>query len=430
MKISKRMRHAKHGKHTKRAKYTRHTKHRGKQYKNKRTYRKHPRKLKHKSRLQKGGVEQCNFEAPINSTSYSADCELTYKRKGAFTNKTKSFEMVLTYDSDKTMENKNSVLPYYPNRDDISNIRQLLKPSSIGSNDIISAESNLLCIFMLELTSKDEKRQQFQVYFRVDTIVVAFKNRKVNEVDIIDRDPSVDTRENRTGLVSQVIRKYPDIIKRVIRVSSNGVFDSSSQIIVRSQFALVPLTTADPVTYPVNVYFIEPCSQFIGLNLTEKINDSPSGEYCFFPCSDNKNFFIQLVNKMSNNEEVFKTVSKILKTSKHEAQKKHLENEIMEYKEGIYKETELMNLTKKKLELLEKTPPDTSLLLQTKGFETKKFNELEVGSEEYNRIIEDKKMAYRNMISKCESTIAQHINNIEIFTKNLEQLNSPPPTES
>ena len=51
MKISRRR------KHNKRSKYTRHTKHGGgKHYKNKRTYRKHPRKLKHKIRLQRGGV--------------------------------------------------------------------------------------------------------------------------------------------------------------------------------------------------------------------------------------------------------------------------------------------------------------------------------------------------------------------------------------
>ena len=432
MKLSRRMRHAKRGKHTKRVKYTRRIKHGGKKYKNKRTYRKHPRKLKHKSRLQKGG-EPCNFRgSTTNSTSYLANCELTYKRKGAFTNKTKSFGMVLTYDGDKTIKNKNSNLLYRPNSDDISisNIRQLLKSTSIGFNDISSAESNLLCIFMLELTSKDDKGQTFQVYFRVDTIVVAFRTRKVNEGDIIDRNPSVDTRENRTGLVSQVIREYPDIIKRVIRVSSTGVFDSSSQIILRSQFALVPLTTTDPVTYPVNVSFIEPCSQFSGLNLAEKIKSSSSGEDCFFPCSDNKNFFIQLVNTMSNNKEVFKTVSEILKTSKHEYQKQYLENEIREYNEGIRKETELMDLTKKKLELLEKNPPDTNLLLQTKGFDTEKFNKLVVGSEEYNRIIEDKKMAYRNMISKCESTIAQHNQNMESFTTDLQQLDSLLPTES
>ena len=42
--------------YTKRYKYMRHTKHGGKQYKTKRTYRKHSRKLKHKSRLQKGGM--------------------------------------------------------------------------------------------------------------------------------------------------------------------------------------------------------------------------------------------------------------------------------------------------------------------------------------------------------------------------------------
>lgn len=419
MKLSRRMRHAKRGKHTKRVKYTRRIKHGGKKYKNKRTYRKHPRKLKHKSRLQKGG-EPCNFRGSItNSTSYLANCELTYKRKGAFTNKTKFFDMVLTYDSDKTKENKNSVYHIIPNSDDIPNIRQLLKSNSIGSDDISSAESNLLCIFMLELKSKDGKGQTFQVYFRVDTIVVAFRTREVNEGDIIDRNPSVDTRENRTGLVSQVIRKYPDIIKRVIRVSSSGVFDSSSQIILKSQFALVPLTTTDPVTYPVDVSFIEPCSQFSGLNLAEKINSLPSGEYCFFPCSDNKNFFIQLVNKMSNNEEVFETVSKILKTSKNEDQKQYLENEIKEYNEEIHKETEIMELTKQKLELLGKNPPDTRLLLQTKGFDTDEFNKLVVGSEEYNRIIEDKKMAYRNMISKCESTIAQHRQNIERFTTDL-----------
>ena len=57
MKLSRRVKHAKRIKHTKRVKYTRHTKNGGKQYKHKRTYRKHLRKLKHKSRLQKGGVD-------------------------------------------------------------------------------------------------------------------------------------------------------------------------------------------------------------------------------------------------------------------------------------------------------------------------------------------------------------------------------------
>ena len=58
MKISRRRKHNKRSKHTKRSKYTRHTKHGGgKHYKNKRTYRKHPRKLKHKIRLQRGGVK-------------------------------------------------------------------------------------------------------------------------------------------------------------------------------------------------------------------------------------------------------------------------------------------------------------------------------------------------------------------------------------
>ena len=56
MKISRRRKYNKRSKYTKRVKYTRHTKHGGKHYKNKRTYRKHPRKLKHKSRLQRGGV--------------------------------------------------------------------------------------------------------------------------------------------------------------------------------------------------------------------------------------------------------------------------------------------------------------------------------------------------------------------------------------
>lgn len=56
MKISRRRKHNKRSKYTKRVTYTRHTKHGGgKHYKNKRTYRKHPRKLKHKSRLQRGG---------------------------------------------------------------------------------------------------------------------------------------------------------------------------------------------------------------------------------------------------------------------------------------------------------------------------------------------------------------------------------------
>jgi hypothetical protein len=58
MKISRRRKHNKRSKYTKRVKYTRHTKRGGgKHYKNKRTYRKHPRKLKHKSRLQRGGVK-------------------------------------------------------------------------------------------------------------------------------------------------------------------------------------------------------------------------------------------------------------------------------------------------------------------------------------------------------------------------------------
>ncbi len=59
MKISRRRKYNKRSKYTKRFKYTRHTKRGGgKHYKNKRTYRKHPRKLKHKSRLQRGGVIQ------------------------------------------------------------------------------------------------------------------------------------------------------------------------------------------------------------------------------------------------------------------------------------------------------------------------------------------------------------------------------------
>jgi hypothetical protein len=58
MKISRRRKHNKRSKYTKRVTYTRHTKHGGgKHYKHKRTYRKHPRKLKHKSRLQRGGVK-------------------------------------------------------------------------------------------------------------------------------------------------------------------------------------------------------------------------------------------------------------------------------------------------------------------------------------------------------------------------------------
>ena len=62
MRLSKNKRNAKRGKYTKRGKNIRRTKHRGKIYKhkNKQTHRTYQRKLKHKSRSQKGG--ETNFE--------------------------------------------------------------------------------------------------------------------------------------------------------------------------------------------------------------------------------------------------------------------------------------------------------------------------------------------------------------------------------
>ena len=84
MRLSKNKRNAKRGKYTKRGKNIRRTKHRGKIYKhkNKQTHRKYQRKLKHKSRSQKGGYEFIEKEDINGRTFFVADnVMLNYTKK-------------------------------------------------------------------------------------------------------------------------------------------------------------------------------------------------------------------------------------------------------------------------------------------------------------------------------------------------------------
>lgn len=274
MKISKRMRHAKRGKHTKRAKYTRHTKHRGKQYKNKRTYRKHPRKLKHKSRLQKGG-DPYIFEYDSDLGVYSSTGLLTYKRKDAWTNKTKSFDMRLTYDQTITDQEEEYPQRSYPNTSNFMRELELLtrEVSPKGAVRLsINPPIKLFGVFKLEMTSQDDKNQKFVVYFRVDTAIADFPNH-VSE--------------------GNILKIYPVYLKAVVRYSLDGTFNRLP-ILLETEFMKVDDTPA----------LGEICGLFnmSGLQLKEKIGETetPDG-ICYFPCSDNKTFFWNLVYTMVKN---------------------------------------------------------------------------------------------------------------------------------
>ena len=268
------MRHAKRGKHTKRVKYTRRIKHGGKKYKNKRTYHKHPRKLKHKSRLQNGGVP-CNFRgSTTNSTSYLADCELTYKRKDAWANKTKSFDIVLTYDQTITEREKAFPQRSYLDTDRFMRELELLtrEVAPKGATKLkYTPPIELFGVFKLEMTSKDGKNQKFVVYFRVDTAIADFPDH-VSE--------------------GNTLRVYPVYLKAVVRYSLDGTFNKVP-ILLETQF----MNVNKPVLGEI-------CGLFNmgGLILKEEKEETEEKETldgtCYFRCSDNKTFFWNLVHTM------------------------------------------------------------------------------------------------------------------------------------
>jgi hypothetical protein len=264
MKLSRRRKNAK------RVKYTRCTKYRCKKYKNKQTYRKHSHKLKKNKRVMRGGdgeteqlVQQTKpyeFTPDENLSVYKSSGELTYKRKDAWTNKTKAFQMTLEEANTVTLfeKKKKSYIQLSPTGgNDTSRDSEL--NDLTRSNKAISIRQvyrQVFAVFKLEMMSTDEKKTNFIVYFKVDTAVAR------------------DTRDTRDRYLKAFITYSPD---------TN--FDNRHPVI-ETPFMKV---TDSPAFGGI-------CYLFKTRGLA--IEDSSKKDTCYFSCEDNEDFFWKLTYTM------------------------------------------------------------------------------------------------------------------------------------
>jgi hypothetical protein len=202
---------------------------------------------------------------------YLSTGPLTYKRKDAWTNKTKSFDMQLTYDQTITRQEKE--FPQVDNVNDKNRLkfelqtltRNVAPKGATRLSYIPSIE--LFGVFKLEMTSQDDKNQKFVVYFRVDTAIADFPHH-----------------------ISQgnILKRYPVYLKAFVKYSLDGDF-KNVPILLETAFMQI-----DRPSLIGNI-----CVLFtsLGLDIQEKIEEK-TGDKCFFPCSDNSKFFWNLVNRM------------------------------------------------------------------------------------------------------------------------------------
>jgi hypothetical protein len=189
-KRTKRTKCTKRTKRTKNIKCRRNTKRHLNKYKRKNTYRKHSHKLGKNKRVMRGGVGEYDFILDSERSTpgmpvYNSSGLLTYRRDKAFTNKTKEFTMTLSYNDYATKNEKlheqfddsekfKKLSPHGGNGEEYdSELRELNRNNPLTSNNV---ERKVCAVFKLEMTSNDDKKTKFVVYFKLDTAIAETKN--------------------------------------------------------------------------------------------------------------------------------------------------------------------------------------------------------------------------------------------------------------
>jgi hypothetical protein len=197
------------------------------------------------------------FTPDENLPVYKSSGELTYKRKDAWTNKTKAFNMTLEKHDDATLnEKKNLPIKLSPTGGNNTSRDSELNDLTRSNKEIsIQVYRQVFAVFKLEMTSTDYKRTIFVVYFKVDTAVAR------------------DTRN-----------RY---LKAFITYSLNTNFNTGP--LIETPFMKVDTTFVLP-----NI-----CSLFKtrGLSIPDQ-GTSGKSDTCGFSCEDNSDFFWKLTRTM------------------------------------------------------------------------------------------------------------------------------------
>jgi hypothetical protein len=286
MKLSRRGKRTKCAKRTKRFKLKRNTKKQFRQYKRKNTYRKHSHKLRKNKRVMRGGGGENDFILDANSSTtgkpvYNSTCLLTYRRDKAFTNKTKDFTMTLSYDDAATTTEKKKyelydeyqkfkILSPTGGDDGVydSHLQTLNRINPLTSNNV---ERKLCAVFKLEMTSTDEKKTKFVVYFKLYTAIAVTRNGEYLKAFVtyaLDKEfpstlpqPIIETEFMKIDHTSPLLTVFPLFNNAVPLVipdqSSTTDSDKNCTFSLKDNYDFFSRLTRTMVKYAADIKFAE-----------------------------------------------------------------------------------------------------------------------------------------------------------------------------